>query len=102
MKLSQIHLADDQVKSVLDSGRPVTVWEVAVKFGKDYVKQVSAILDELTARGILARFRAGFINYYASPNAALTGNEPTLRTIISDSVKNLFLIFGLVCWFGKH
>lgn len=99
---NQIPLADDQLKSLLDSGKPITVWEVAVKFGKDYVKQVSAILDELTARGILARFRVGFVNYYAPPNVALTGDEPTLRTVISDSVKSLFLILGFVCWFGEY
>lgn len=80
-----------QVKSLLDEGKPVTVWELATKLGNGNAEQASAILDGLTAEGVLARFRAGFNNYYALPEVALTGDGPTLRTVISGSVKNLFL-----------
>jgi hypothetical protein len=84
-------LADEQVKTVLYEGKPVTVWEVATRLGNIYIEQVSAILDGLTSEGILSRFRAGFNNYYAPPKVALTGEEPTFKTVISDSVKDLFL-----------
>lgn len=83
--------ADDQLKSLVDTGKAVTVWEVAGKLANGDPKQVSAILDGLTTKGIFAKFRAGFNNYYASPRLALTVEAPTLRTIILDSVKNLFL-----------
>ncbi len=48
-------------------------------------------MDGLATEGILARFRAGFNNYYAPTEVALTGEEPALRAIISDSLKSLFL-----------
>lgn len=82
---------NEQVKSLLDEGKPVTVWELAAKLGNGNAEQVSAILDGLTDEGVLARFRAGFNNYYTLPEVALTGDGPPLRTVISDSVKNLFL-----------
>jgi len=82
---------DDRVKSLVDVGKPVTAWEVAVGTGSGRTEQVSSILDRLTDRGDLARFRAGFIDYYALPKAALTGAEPAPGTIIADSLKSLFL-----------
>ena len=84
-------LVDKLVTVILYEGNPVTVWGVATRLGDCYAEQVLAILDELTAEGTLARFRAGFSNYYASPRVALTEKGPTLRTIISDSLKSLFL-----------
>lgn len=82
---------DARVRALLKEEKPVTAWEVAAKLGAGYIKQVSAVLDRLTTEGSLARFRAGFNNYYALPRVALTGKEPTLITIISDSLKGLFL-----------
>ncbi len=87
-------LVDETATIVLSEGRPVTVWKVAAKLGDGYVKQVLAILDRLTASGTLAKFRAGFNNYYASPKAALTEEVPTLRTVILDSLLSLILTCG--------
>ncbi len=91
VEVTRIPSVDDQVKSLFYGEKPLTAWEVATKLRNGHTKQVSAILDGLTAEGILARFGAGFNKYYASPKVALTVEEPTLKTIISDSVKNLFL-----------
>lgn len=82
---------DEQVKTLLDGGKPVTVWEVVAKSGNGYAEQVSAILEGLTDKGTLARFRLGFNNYYASPKVALTGEEPTPIATMTDSLKNLLL-----------
>lgn len=76
---------------ILYQGKPVTAWEVVAKLGNGYAGQASAILDRLTAEGILARFRAGFNNYYASPRVAFTEKGPNLRAIVSDSLKSLLL-----------
>jgi len=84
-------LADQLMTMILHDGKPVTAWEVAPKLGDGYAEQASAILDGLTAEGILARFRAGFNDYYASPTVALTMKEPTPVTVILDSLKSLFL-----------
>ncbi len=81
---------DGQVKSLFEEGKPLTVWKVAAKSGDDYAEYIAAVLDRLTTEGILAKFRVGFNNYYALPKVALTGEEPTLRTLISDSMKNWF------------
>ena len=89
--IHQVISVDDQVKSLVDVGKPVTAWEVAVQTGSGHTEQVSDILDGLTARGVLARFRAGFIDYYALPEVALIGAEPTPGTIVADSLKSLFL-----------
>lgn len=93
--IHQVISVDDQVKSLVAVGKPITAWEVAVQTGSGHTEQVSSILDGLTARGVLARFRAGFIDYYALPKIALTGAEPTPGTIIADSLQSLFL--GLRC-----
>ena len=84
-------LVDKLVTIILSEGKSVTVWGVATRLGDCCAEQVLAILDELTAEGTLARFRAGFSNYYASPRVALTEKGPALRTVISDSLKSLFL-----------
>lgn len=81
----------DQVKTLLDEGTPVTVWQVAAKSGERNTEQASAILNGLATEGRLAAFRAGFENYYASPKVALTRHEPLLKAIISGSLKSLFL-----------
>lgn len=84
-------LVDKLVTIILYERKPVTVWEVAAKLGEGYAEQASVILDGLTAEGVLARFRAGLNNYYAPPKVALTRQEPALGTVISDSLKSLFL-----------
>jgi len=80
-----------RVRTLLMEQGPVTVWEVADKLEASYINQISAVLDKLNTEGNLARFRAGFNDYYALPRVALVGKEPTLRTIISDSLKGLFI-----------
>ena len=85
--------ADELVKLVLCEGKAVTVWEVAAKPGKNCFGQASAVLDGLVADGTLARFKVGFTDYYAPPKVALTGREPSLGAVVSDSLKNLILGF---------
>ena len=87
----QVISVDDRVKSLISVGKPVTAWEVVAQTGYDHAERVSSVLDELTDRGVLVRFRAGFIDYYALPKIALTGAEPTAGTVIADSLKSLFL-----------
>ena len=84
-------LVDNLMPIIIYDGKPVTFWEIVTKLEEGYIEQASAIFDELTAEGTLARFRAGFINYYASPRVVLTQKGPALRTIILDSLKSLFL-----------
>ncbi|MFB0559445.1 MAG: hypothetical protein ACETVS_02805 [Dehalococcoidales bacterium] len=84
-------LVDEQVKIIVDEGKPVTVRGVAAKLGDSRTERASVILDGLTAEGALVRFRAGFSNYYASPKVALTEKGPNLKAIVSDSLKSLFL-----------
>lgn len=84
-------LVNEQVKIIIYEGKPVTACEVAAKLGERYTEQASAILDELTTERSLAKFRAGFNDYYASPKVALTEKEPNLKTVISDSLKSLLL-----------
>jgi len=86
-------LANELVKTILSQGKPVTAWEVAARLGENCDEQVLTILDELTAVGILVRFRAGLNHYYASPKVALTEEEPLLRNIMSDSLKSLLLLW---------
>ena len=78
---------------LLSVAKPMTVWEVTSRLGDDYAKQVAAVLDELTTAGILVRFRAGLNNYYATPEVALTEEEPQLRNIMSDSLKSLLMLW---------
>ena len=82
---------DKRVISLLEKGKPITAWEVIANLGGSHVERISAILDGLTAEGVLARFRAGLNNYYALPRVALTGEEHTPKAAISDSLKSLFL-----------
>ena len=84
-------LVDELATIILHEGTPVTVWEVAAELGDGYTEQASAILDGLTTKVILARFRVGCNNYYAPPTLALTEKGPTLKAIISNSLKGLFL-----------
>ncbi len=86
------HLAlDELVAAIVRDGKPVTVWQAAMRLGDGFAGQVSSAFHELTAEGTLAEFRVGFINYYAPPRVALTGKGPTLGTIILDSLKGPFL-----------
>ncbi len=86
-------LARELVKTVLSTGKPATAWEITTRLGDDCAEQAEAILNELAARGILIRFRAGLNNYYATPRVALTEEEPLLRDIMSDSLKSLLLLW---------
>ncbi len=82
---------DELVATIIYEGKPVTVWQAAMRLGEGFAEQVSATFDERTAEGTLAKFRVGFINYYAPPRVALTEKDPALRTIILDSLKSPFL-----------
>jgi len=82
---------DGQLKSMLHSGKPVTIRKIAAKLGNGHAEQISATLDRWTTEGILFRFRVGLNYYYAPLKVALTVREPTLRSALSDSVKNLFI-----------
>ena len=82
---------DGQVASILLGAKPVTVWDIVARLGNDYTEQVLDILNRSAAEGILCRFRVGFNNYYASPKVALTMRKPSLRNVISHSMKDLFL-----------
>ncbi len=87
----QILSINEEVKLLLEGGKVVTAWRLAAKLGNGSVGQVSVILDRLTDEGVLARFRAGLNNYYALPKVALTGAEPNLRAVVSDSLRSLLL-----------
>ncbi len=82
---------DELVAAIVDEGKPVTVWQAAMRLGDGFTGQLSSALHELTAEGTLAKFRVGFINYYAPPRVALTGKGPALGTIILDSLIGPFL-----------
>jgi len=51
-----------------------------------------AVLEEMTASGRLARFRAGLNQYYAQPRVALTEDKPLAGTVLVDSMKGLFMV----------
>jgi len=87
----QLPSLDERVRGLLEKEKPITVWKAAAKLGVGYINQVSAVLDGLTTEGSLATFKVGFNKYYALPKVALTSKEPTLITIISDSLEGLFL-----------
>ena len=80
---------DEQIKSLVDVGKPVTAWEVASQIESGHTERVLRVLNGMSARGLLARFRAGFIDYYALPRVALTGAGPAPGTVIADSLKSL-------------
>ena len=80
---------------ILGEGKPLTVQKVIARLGDGYAEHASAILDRLVAWGVLAKFGAGFNNYYGSPREVLTGKEPTLGTVVLDSVKRLFPGLGI-------
>ena len=84
-------LLDELVAAIVYEGKPVTVWQAAMRLGDGFAGQVSSVFRERTSEGTLAKFRVGFINYYAPPRVALTGEGPTLRAIILDSLEGPFL-----------
>ncbi|MEE8414295.1 MAG: hypothetical protein V3R96_07065 [Dehalococcoidales bacterium] len=83
----QVYL-DKLMNSITCDGKPVTVWQMVSRLGNVDAGMVSAAFNKLTGEGTLAKFRVGFLNYYAPPIVALTGNGPTLRTIILDLFRN--------------
>jgi hypothetical protein len=85
-------LANKLMQMFRSVGKPVTIWETAARLGIDPAYP-ARVLDELTAQGILVKFRAGLNNYYAVPSVALTEQEPLLRDIMSDSIKSLRLLW---------
>jgi hypothetical protein len=77
--------------AMLRGEHPMTLWAVAARLGDSYGERALSVIEELTAAGKLARFRAGLTEYYASPRVALTGSGPSLGTVIADSVTGLIL-----------
>lgn len=86
-------LVDELMTIVLAQRKSVTVWEAAARLRDGRTERASAILDGLFTQGVLARFRAGFNNYYSPPEVALIEKEPTFRTVVSDSLKSLFFSY---------
>jgi hypothetical protein len=78
-----------KVRTILLNEKPLTVREITRRLDKREEQHITGILDEMTTHGIIARFRAGLSQYYASPRVALTEENPKLGTIISDSLKSL-------------
>ena len=76
---------------MLRERKPMTIRNIAARLGDRHTGRVSAVLERLIADGKLARFRAGFSEYYALPEEALTGDGLRTRTIITDSVRNILL-----------
>jgi hypothetical protein len=90
--------ADGEVASVLagrvasiieNQSRPMTTWEVVGRLGVRCGHEVTDALEEMTARGRLAKFQAGLNRYYAIPGAALTEERPLAGTVLADSAKGL-------------
>ncbi len=82
---------ESTMTALLREERPMTLWGVAVRLGDSRGERALSVIEELTAAGKLARFRAGLTEYYASPRVALTGSGPSLGTVIADSVTGLVL-----------
>lgn len=87
------HLGDGEstLTAMLLTEHPMTFWGVAARLGDSHGERAWSAIEELTAAGKLARFRAGLTEYYASPLVALTGSGPSLGTVIADSVTGLVL-----------
>lgn len=87
------HCGDGEstVTAMLREEQPMTLWGVAARLGDSRGECALSVIEELTAAGKLARFRAGLTEYYASPRVALTGPGPSLGTVIADSVTGLVL-----------
>lgn len=78
----------EQVARLMDGqSRPLTAWEISRGVGGRRRREVVTILEEMTADGRLARFRAGLNHYYAPPRAALTEEKPLAGTVLIDSLK---------------
>lgn len=88
-----VHCGDGEstLTAMLREERPITLWAVAARLGDSGGERALSAIEELTAAGKLARFRAGLMEYYASPRVALTGSGPSLGTVIADSVTGLIL-----------
>ncbi len=82
---------ESQLTARLCQRQPVPLWRVAARLGDSRGDRALSVLEELTAAGKLATFRAGLTEYYASPRVALTGRGPGLGTVIADSVAGLVL-----------
>ncbi len=82
---------DELVDLIVYEGKPVTIWQAVTRLGDSNAERVSATFKARTEEGILARFRVGYISYYAAPIVALTARGPSPRTIILDLLRNPFL-----------
>lgn len=82
---------DELVDQIVDEEKPVTIWQAVTRLGDSNAERVSATFNARTDEGTLAKFRVGYISYYAAPMVALTARGPSLRTIIADLLKNPFL-----------
>ncbi|MEE8413467.1 MAG: hypothetical protein V3R96_02845 [Dehalococcoidales bacterium] len=90
---SQRLSVDELVDLIVSEEKPVTIWQAVTRLGDSNAGQVSATFNERTDEGILAKFRVGYISYYAAPMVALTARGPSLRTIMADLLRNPFLSF---------
>lgn len=82
---------DELVALIVYEGKPVTIWQAVIRLGDGNAERVSATFDVRTEEGTLAKFRVGYISYYAAPMVALTARGPSLRTILFDLLRNPFL-----------
>lgn len=88
-----VHCGDGEstLTAMLREEHPMTLWAVAARLGDSRGERALSAIEELTAAGKLARFRAGLTEYYASPMVALTGSGPSFGTMIADSVIGLVM-----------
>ncbi len=84
-------LVDELVDLIVYEEKPVTIWQAVTRLGVSNAERVSATFDARTEEGTLAKFRVGYISYYAAPMVALTARGPSLRTILLDLLRNPFL-----------
>lgn len=82
---------DELVDLIVYEEKPVTIWQAVTRLGGSNAERVSATFDARTDEGILAKFRVGYLSYYAAPMVALTARGPSLRTIMVDLLRNPFL-----------
>lgn len=99
----------DLVISVSGEDKPFTLRQVAGRGFYD-IETVVAALREPTRSGSLATFKIGPLNYYASPNTALTVKGPPLSSFTGEVVRNALWetklwikamtekVFGLAGW----
>lgn len=78
---------NDMIMSVSGENKPLTLRQVADRGFYD-IDTVNNALKERTRSGVLATFKIGPLNYYASPQTALTAKGPTLTNLANEVVRN--------------